>query len=178
MESVQVIVNDRLLGYVVNKGQRTMIRDFSNNDTRLVMAQIVRAGFDSLFLQVYYYKSKTYLDRKNAEYEKEKETYIRKPPKSEEFALVSNGSEYMQWNIGLISSGDEIWVEEDERMLVLTCESDYEIGYVPKSTEGKLHDLYALGYEITGGKITNVFETKSQKKGVSVSLTLHDTSYL
>lgn len=178
LDSVQVFANGKVLGNVVAKGQRAMICDFYNDETRLVLAQIARVGFGSVLLQIYYYKSKAYLDKKNAEYEKEKAAYVRKPPKREEVTLVSNGNEHFQWNIGAAKIGDDIWVEEDERMLVLTRECDLEIGYVPKSAERKLRDLFNIGYEVTGGKITAVFETNTGKKGVSVVLVLRDTSYL
>ena len=56
LNSVEVLADGMVIGYLVKSGQRYMIRDFMTKDEALVRAQ-VSVNNKSLQLQIYYYRS-------------------------------------------------------------------------------------------------------------------------
>ena len=45
IDSVEVLVNNTLIGYISSVGQRRMIRDFMTKEERLVLAQVSQTSF-------------------------------------------------------------------------------------------------------------------------------------
>ena len=82
IDSIKVMIDDILLGYISTVGQRRMIRDYSHTEERLVLAQISVISFSKVSIRIVYYKSKIELERQAAQYEKEKSSYERMPPKT------------------------------------------------------------------------------------------------
>ena len=98
MDSVEVVVDDSIVGYILSAGQRRMIRDYQRED-HLVLAQISELSFAKISLRIYYYQSKTSLERKMTQYEAEKNAYKRMEPKAFTTTLTGNKSEQMQFEL-------------------------------------------------------------------------------
>ena len=176
MDSVKVMIDEILLGYISAVGQRRMIRDYSRIEGRLVLAQISMLSFSKVSLRIIYYKSKEMLDGQAAQYEKEKSSYERMPPKTFITLLIGNQSEQMQFELSHGKVGMSVECNEhDERYLVETLDS-WQLGYVPKKITKEIEKLIDLGYEISDCKITDVVN-EDGKINVKVQIQLLDVNY-
>ena len=176
IDSIKVMIDDILLGYISVVGQRRMIRDYSQTEERLVLAQISVISFSRISLRIIYYKSKELLERQEAQYEKEKSSYERMPPKTFTTTLIGNKSEQLQFELSHSKVGMSVECnEDDERYLVETLDS-WQLGYVPKKITKEIEKLIDLGYEISDCKITDVVN-EDGKINVKVQIQLLDVNY-
>lgn len=176
MDSVKVMVDDFLLGYIPAIGQRRMIRDYSWTEEKLVLAQISVITFSKVSLRIVYYKSKKQLERQAAQYEIEKSLYERMLPKAFTTMLVGNKGEQMQFELSHIKVGMCVECnEDDERYLVETHDS-WQLGYVPKKITNEIEKLINLGYEISGCEVIDVI-SEDGKINVKVKIQLLDLNY-
>ena len=175
-DSVKVMIDEILLGYISAVGQRRMIRDYSQQKERLVLAQISVISFSKVSIRIIYYKSKKELERQAAQYEKEKSSYERMPPKTFTTTLIGNKSEQMQFELSHGKVGMSVECnEDDERYLVETLDS-WQLGYIPKKITNEIEKLLDLGYEISDCKITDVL-SEDGKINVKVQIQLLDVNY-
>ena len=176
IDSIKVMIDDILLGYISVVGQRRMIRDYCQTEERLVLAQISVISFSRISLRIKYYKSKELLERQAAQYEKEKSSYERMPPKTFTTTLIGNKSEQLQFELSHSKVGMSVECNEhDERYLVETLDS-WQLGYVPKKITKEIEKLIDLGYEISDCKITDVVN-EDGKINVKVQIQLLDVNY-
>ena len=176
IDSIKVMIDDILLGYISTVGQRRMIRDYSQTEERLVLAQISVISFSKVSIRIIYYKSKKELERQAAQYEKEKSSYERMPPKTFTTTLIGNKSEQMQFElshgkVGMIVECNE----DDERYLVETFDS-WQLGYVPKKITNEIEKLLDLGYEISRCEIVDIINEEG-KMNIKVQIYLLDMNY-
>ena len=182
VSSIGILSKGVIIGYIKTSGQRRMIRDYLQKDGHMVQAQVSFISKENVFLRIYYYISKSYAEKAEAErtarYEEEKAAYIRKQPISFDTVLVYNGTEQMQWEIQQVHKGDKVEVEpdDDDRYLVSTKDS-YDVGYLHKRISDKIDELVNDGYEVVDGEITDITEN-SGKFGVKVHIVLEDRAYL
>lgn len=182
VSSIGILSKGVIIGYIKTSGQRRMIRDYLQKDGHMVQAQVSFISKENVFLRIYYYISKSYAEKAEAErkarYEEEKAAYIRKQPISFDTVLVYNGTEQMQWEIQQVHKGDKVEVEpdDDDRYLVSTKDS-YDVGYLHKRISDKIDELVNDGYEVVDGEITDITEN-SGKFGVKVHIVLEDRTYL
>lgn len=176
MDSVKVMVDDILLGYIPAIGQRRMIRDYSRTEEKLVRAQISVITFSKVSLRIVYYKLKKQLERQAAQYEIEKSLYERMPSKVFTTMLVGNKGEQMQFELLHSKVGMSVECnEDDERYLVATHDS-WQLGYVPKKITNEIEKLINLGYEISGCEVIDVI-SEDGKINVKVKIQLLDLNY-
>ena len=176
MDSVKVMIDEILLGYISAVGQRRMIRDYSRIEGRLVLAQISMLSFSKVSLRIIYYKSKEMLDGEAAQYEKEKSSYERMPPKTFITSLIGNQSERMQFELSHGKVGMKVECnEDDERYLVETSDS-WRLGYVPKKITNEIEKLIDLGYEISSCEIIDMI-IEEGKTNIKVQILLSDMNY-
>ena len=175
LDSVEVVLDDSIVGYILSTGQRRMIRDYQRED-HLVLAQISELSFAKISLRIYYYQSKASLERKKAQHEAEKNAYKRMKPRAFTTTLTGNKSEQMQFELSHGKIGMEVECNEDgERYLVETQDS-WQLGYLPKKISNEIEGLLDLGYEICRSKIVNVIEEQG-KRNVQIRIDLIDTNY-
>lgn len=176
IDSIKVMIDGILLGYISAVGQRRMIRDYSQSEERLVLAQISVITFSKVYIRIIYYKSKEEIERQAAQYEKEKSSYERMPPKTFTTTLIGNKSEQMQFELSHGKIGMSVECnEEDDRYLIETFDS-WQLGYVPKKITNEIEKLIDLGYEITRCEIVDVISDEG-KTNIKVQIHLLDMNY-
>lgn len=178
--AIDVICEGINLGHLVKSGQRHMIRDYTIRKEALVKAQVSGKSKNSVLLQVYYYKSKDYLDRCSEEYEREKATYVHKPTEFIEVVLISNKNERMQHDISFCQEGELIELSEhDNDKILISTITGLDIGYLPKRIVNKIRELedreYAVEYK---GKIIEIIVNDNGTKDVKIQLLLEDITFL
>lgn len=175
LDSVEVIANDSVIGYIPSTGQRKMIRDYNQGEDRLVLAQISELTFSKISLRIFYYQSKVSLESKAAQYESERRAYKKMEPRTFTTTLIGNKSEQMQFELSHGKIGMKVECNEDgERYLIETQES-WHLGYLPKKISDRIDGLRDLGYEICSSEIVNVVEEQG-KTNVQIRIELLDTN--
>ena len=179
--SIQVLLNDKLIGYINAKGQRQMIFDYLQKDEYMVQAQFSFISDEHTYLRIFYYQLKRHREQKALEakmkYEEEKASYKRLPPVEFETTLVYNGNDSMQYSISLAKIGDELDFEQDDEDRYLVSNGALDFGYLPKRISDKIQVLADDGYEITKGKIIEILDN-SDRLNIKIHLTVEDTNYL
>lgn len=176
LDSVEVITDAGVVGYILSTGQRRMIRDYIQGEERLVLAQMSELSFSKISLRIYYYQSKVSLESKAAQYESEKNAYKRMEPQTITTTLIGNKGEQMQFELSHGKIGMKVECNEDgERYLVETQDS-WHLGYLPKKISNEIDRLLDLGYEIGSSEIVNVIEEQG-KTNVQIRIELLDTNY-
>ena len=176
LDSVEVITDDSIIGYIPSTGQRRMIRDYNQGEERLVLAQISELSFSRISLRIFYYQSKVSLESKAAQYESEKNAYKRMEPRTFTTTLIGNKGEQMQFELSHGKIGMKVECNGDgERYLVETQDS-WHLGYLPKKISNEIDGLLDLGYEICSSEIVNVIEEQG-KTNVQIKIELLDTNY-
>lgn len=175
LDSIEVVVDDSIVGYILSTGQRRMIRDYQRED-HLVLAQISELSFAKISLRIYYYQSKALLEGKKAKYEAEKNAYQRMEHRTVTTILTGNKSEQMQFELSHGKVGMEVECNEDDERYLVETQDSWHLGYLPKKISNEIEGLFDLGYEICRSEIVNIFEEQG-KRNVQIRIDLIDTNY-
>lgn len=176
LDSVEVITDDGVVGYILSTGQRRMIRDYVQGEERLVLAQISELSFSKISLRIYYYQSRVSLESKAAQYEREKNAYKRMEPRTFTTVLIGNKGEQMQFELSHGKIGMKVECNEDDERYLVETQDSWHLGYLPKKISNEIDRLLDLGYEIVSSEIVNVIEEQG-KTNVQIRIELLDTNY-
>ena len=177
-ESVLVLFDQEVIGYINKPGQRSMLHHYILRDGHMVLAQISKASFWGNYLRINYYISRAYLTAKREKYEVEKAAYQRKPPVSLEATLIKNQAAKYQNELSIAKQGDQLYIEydDDDRLVVL---NDYgiEIGFLGKRDAEKIEELTLDDvYDITNAVIVELLNVNNYLNA-RIKIYLEDKSY-
>lgn len=176
LDSIEVVADDSMIGYIPSTGQRRMIRDYIQGEECLVLAQISELAFSKISLRIYYYQSKVSLERKMAQYESEKNAYKRMEPRAFTTTLIGNKSEQMQFELSHGKIGTKVECNEDGERYLIETQDSWQLGYLPKKISNEIDGLLDLGYEICSSEIVDVIEEQG-KINVRIKIELLDANY-
>lgn len=176
LNSVEVVANDVIIGYISSIGQRRMIRDYIQKQEHLVLAQISELTFSRTSLRILYYKSSVLLQRQADQYANEKAAYKRMEPRSFTTTLIGNKSEQMQFELSHGKLGMKVECNEDDERYLIETQDSWQLGYLPKKVSNEIDKLIDLGYEIHSSEIVNIVDEQG-KTNVEITINLLDRNY-
>ena len=176
LDSVEVISDGGVIGYIPSTGQRRMIRDYVQTEERLVLAQISELTFSKISLRIFYYQSKVSLESKAVQYEREKKAYKRMEPRIFTTTLIGNKSEQMQFELSHSKIGMKVECNEDGERYLIETQDSWHLGYLPKNISKEIDGLIDMGYAISSSEIASVIEEQG-KTNVQIRIELLDTNY-